>query len=161
MTNDIRKKRISIAIIAAVVLIAIVLVLGFAARHNGANPAGSSATAVPLAPKAAYAASGEVISGFPSGMILDPAAKVASSYSLSYNASLSQYTASFDSKESMADLYAAYGSYFQTGGWTVTNRITTYPTSRGIYAMKDATEASVAIITESNGSQVIVSYVVK
>jgi hypothetical protein len=111
--------------------------------------------------RAVYAATGELASGFPAELILDANAKLSNSYSLDYNAALNQYTAVFTSDKSMTALFASYQAYFSKNGWAVTNAITKYPTSRGLYAQKGTSDASVAIFEGGSSREVTVSYLVR
>ncbi len=112
-------------------------------------------------PPLVYAAKGELTPGFPKELILDDGAKLSDSYSIAYDANLKQYTATFDSQKSMKDLFALYQSYFPKNEWMITNQITKYTTSRGLYAKKNNDEIGVAIISGDNANQVVISYVVK
>ena len=144
----------------AIVILAVV-VLAVWPRGGTQAPA----TGGPTGPTPVYANKGSVVPQFPKELILDAAAKVANSYSVNYAASLNQYTAVWNSSSSMTALYNQYKAYFLANGWTITNDMTNYSFSRGLYATKGAAEASVAIVQQGkngkNGSQVTVSYLTK
>lgn len=108
-----------------------------------------------------YASPGQLVSGFPAELVLDPKAAVKESYSIDYGENTNQYTTSFNSNESMESLFSSYKKYFGDNGWSITNEITKYPTSRGLYAVKGAADASVAIIEKGEMRQVMASYVKK
>ena len=108
-----------------------------------------------------YASPGQLVSGFPAELVLDSNAAVKESYSIDYGKNTNQYTASFNSNESMESLYSSYKKYLEDNGWSITNEITKYPTSRGLYAVKGLADASVAIIDKSDARQVTVSYLQK
>jgi len=147
----------------ALVILATAIVAGFALvvfnkRAPVVAPAGPAAAPQPVltsAPK------GEIIAGFPKELILDKAAEVGSSYSLSYNANLNQYSASYNSALSMNKLYGQYKSYYEDNGWTITNDIAKYQSSRGLYAMNGDSESSVGIFDEGKTRNVIVNYLKK
>lgn len=160
------RSNIIVSVIAILLVACLGIVFLIVGNQGGTNAPSPAPTLIPEqaavpAPQASYAASGELVQGFPSALILDSGAKVSDSYSLGYNAGLDQYTAIFNSNQSLADLYASYQSYFSQNGWTITNQITKYPTSRGVYAQKDKNDASVAIFDETTTRQVTVSYVVR
>lgn len=146
---------------AAVVAVVVVVVAGFFLLRKQPGSTGPA----PIQPPPQYvpvvAPKGEVIAGFPKELILDDKAMVAGSYAINYNEKLNQYTATFTSSQKMLALYDSYLAYFSKNGWTVTNKNTKYPISRGIYAKKDANTASVAIVDEVKSRQVTVSYLVK
>ena len=108
-----------------------------------------------------YAENGRIASGFPKELILDERGSVSNSYAINYDQNLKQYTTEFDSEQSMEELYDAYRAYFEESGWTIVNAITKYPGSRGLYAKKGQTDASVAILDNDRSSKVVISYVVK
>jgi hypothetical protein len=146
----------------ALVILAIVIVAGLALvvlnkRAPAVPPAGPAVAPQPVltsAPK------GETIAEFPKELILDKAAEVGSSYSLSYNANLNQYSASYVSKIAMGELFDMYKSYYQKNGWTIVNE-TKYSASRGLYAIQGALESSAGIFDEGKTRNVIVNYLKK
>jgi hypothetical protein len=123
---------------------------GGLAQNQGQTPA-SATSPIQLVPQ------------FPSGLIVDSNAQIVSSYATNYSASLNQYSTEWYSAMSVADIYNAYINYFQSNGWTITNRQTNYSNSRGLYAINGSTtEASISIVTRAvGGSDVTSVYVVK
>jgi len=110
-------------------------------------------------PAPVYAPKGELVRGFPKELVLDQKGIVSGSYYVNYSTSLNQYTAVFDSTEPMLSLFSQYKDYLSKNGWTITNEITKYETSRGLYAVKGAADASVAIIEQAKSREVTVSFV--
>lgn len=154
-------KTIALFAVTAVVVVVVILVM-LGQRQSKSGGSGNARAALPPASiTPTYAEKGEVVSGFPEELILDVRASVANSYALNYNQNLNQYTTTFNSDESMEELYDRYLAHFRQDGWTIVNAITKYPTSRGLYAKKGTIDASVAILDKSNSAQVSVSYVVK
>ena len=49
------------------------------------------------------------------------AAAISGSYSINYSSSTNQYTAQYDSSNTLVSLYNSYKTYFGTNGWMVTN----------------------------------------
>jgi len=129
--------------------------------NKNTNPTPATPPPIPPQPPLVYAEQGQLTPGFPKELILDKSASLANSYAVNYNQNLNQYTASFDSAQSMLALYAAYNTYFANNGWTIGNQVTKYPTSRGIYATKGNTEVSVAIMAVGKKSQTLVNYIIK
>ena len=108
----------------------------------------------------AYAPQGQLVANFPKELILDNAAVISDSYAINYSTSTNQSTAVWNSSSSMDSLYQSYKQYLPAHGWTITNDITKYATSRGLYATKGTTEVvSVSIVTQHKESQVTVTYV--
>lgn len=152
-------------VLAVAVLAGLVLIFLYIAKKPSVSPfltigAGTGETPK-QAPAPVSAPKGETVTGFPKELILDSAADLGSSYSLNYNANLNQYTASYISKLSMSRLFDMYKSYYQKNSWAVTNEITKYPSSRGLYAVKGTVESSVAVIDEGAARNVIVNYLKK
>jgi hypothetical protein len=112
-------------------------------------------------PVPVYAPQGQLVSEFPSSLIIGTSSVVNGSYAINYSSSTNQYTAEFNSSSSVISLYASYKQYLTTNGWTITNDITKYPTSRGLYASNASSDVTVAIATKNKGAQVTISYVLK
>lgn len=108
-----------------------------------------------------YAPQGGLISGFPKSLILDAQAQVSGSYGISYSSDTNQYTAEWNSPNSMENLYNVYLNYLQSNQWQIVNRSTQYPNSKGLYATSGSADVSVAITAQVNGSHVILSYLMK
>lgn len=113
------------------------------------------------APHAAFAPTGQVVSGFPKELILDNAAVVGKSYAIGYAYNLNQYTASWTSSVSMDDLYSQYVNYFTSNGWTITNSSTNMSNFRGVYAKTSTADANVVMNAAQDGLKVTISYVKK
>jgi hypothetical protein len=113
------------------------------------------------APRAAFAPSGQLISGFPKELILDQSALIGKSYTIGYAYNLNQYTANWTSNSSLGDLYGQYVSYFASHGWTVTNSSTNIAAFRGIYAVTSTADTNVVMTSGQQGLKVTVSYVKK
>ena len=113
------------------------------------------------APHAAFAPTGQLISGFPKELILDNAAVVGKSYTIGYAYNLNQYTASWTSSSSLDDLYNQYVNYFTSNGWMITNSSTNIAGFRGIYAVTSSTDTNVVITSGKGGLKATVSYVKK
>lgn len=105
-----------------------------------------------------YAPSGQVIFGFPLQLILDPTPTTTNGYSITYSSTAVQYTVAWNSTISMTSLYDTYKQYLPANGWTITNDITNYPTSRGLYAQNSSSTVAIAIVAQGSGSQVSLSY---
>ncbi len=122
-----------------------------------------SATKSTTGPMAVHAPAGQLIPGFPQGLILDSAAQPDNSYSIGYSSSTNQYTAEWNSSSSLATLYAEYQSYAKMNGWTITNQADG-PTFKGIYATNASSSAAVNVVITSRAdgsSEVTVSYIMK
>jgi hypothetical protein len=121
---------------------------------------GSSAPQ-PTAPVPVYAPQGQLVPDFPKGLILDSSAAISGSYSINYSSSTNQYTAEYNSSSTMASLYAKYKAYLPANGWAITNDISAYPGSEGLYASNASSDVAVAVVSQKTGSQVTITYVVK
>lgn len=139
-----------------VVVLALVVALGILVYfYFGKRAAG------PEGPQPVYAPEGSLVQGFPPELVLDADARLGRNYSVNYAQNLNQYTAEFASEKAMSSLFSEYKNYFKENGWNITNEITKYSGSRGLYAKRPGGEASVAIIAQGGGSQVVVSYLAK
>ena len=162
MKNHAASKHIFIPLISSLVIaVGFLLVIAEGARLRGVAPIIPIAPILPVQSSLVYAAQGELAPGFPAELIVDTNAKLVDSYSIVYEGNIKQYTARFDSQKSMAALYDTYQSYFSRNNWTITNQITKYPDSRGIYAVSGTNEAGVALMTQGTGTEVVVNYIVK
>ncbi len=141
------KKRV--AIISAVVIIVVLALIWWLVwgEYN--------------APRAAFAPSGQLVSGFPKELILDQTALISKSYTIGYAYNLNQYTASWTSSSSLDGLYDQYIGYFASHGWTVTNSSTNIAAFRGIYAVTSTADTNVVMTSGQQGLKVTVSYVKK
>ncbi len=98
-----------------------------------------------MGPAPVYAPQGQMIAGFPTGLILDHNVKATNSYAINYSSSTNLYVVQWDSSSSVAALYNAYLAYLPANGWTITNRFTDRPDLRGFYAVNNLTSANVNI----------------
>ncbi len=113
-------------------------------------------------PTPVFAPQGQLVSLFPGRLILDgSSSSVGGSYSVDYSSSTDQYTAEFDSSSSMLSVYASYTQYLPANGWTITNAMTRYASSRGLYASNASSDVAVGIVSQGKGSQVTVTYLIK
>jgi len=108
-----------------------------------------------------HAPAGQLVSGFPSQLVLDSSAPVGSSYSLKYSSSTSQYTAQLNSSNSVSAEFTSYQSYFSANGWTIGDSNQSSPTLESIYATNDTSGVTVVIAAHGTGSQVTINYVTK
>lgn len=140
-----------------VVVIVVVGLAWYAAIMRQGGGSGGSPQAAP----AVYAPQGQVIQGFPKQLILDNAAVVNNSYSITYSAGADQYTAQWNSSSSVTALYNAYKQYLPANGWTITNDVATPSWFRGLYATDASGDASIAISAQGKESQVVITYLIK
>lgn len=108
-----------------------------------------------------YAEKGELVSQFPSALILDKTAVVSDSYSINYSTTTNQYTAEYNSSSTVTALYNDYQSYLSKNGWTIIGSLTTHPTFDAISAAKGTDQLQVVISTQNKGSHVTITEVVK
>ena len=137
-----------------IVVVVAVVVAWFIWKPTSKAPVASNPTPV-------YAPQGQLVPQFPPSLILGTSTIVNGSYAIDYSSSTNQYTAEFNSSSSLASLYANYKQYLPANGWTITNDITKYPTSRGLYASNTSSSVTVGISENGKGSQVTITYVVK
>jgi len=116
---------------------------------------------VALNPSPVFAPQGQLVPEFPKSLILDSNAAVSDSYSINYSSSTNQYTAVYDSSSTVTALYNQYKEYLPANGWTITNDITKYSTSRGLYASNASSDVAVGIVTQGIGSQTTITYLLK
>ncbi len=112
-------------------------------------------------PAPIFAPQGQLVPQFPKGLILDNNTVINGSYAVNYSSSTDQYTAIYDSSSTMATLYGDYQSYLPLNNWTVTGSLTTHPTFNAIAASQGSDQLQIVISTQSNGSQVTITYVTK
>jgi hypothetical protein len=123
------------------------------------KPSQPAAPATQPQPQPTYAPQGQVVAGFPQELVLDPNAKVGSSYSINYSASTNQYTAEWASSMSMASLFGKYKTYLSSNGWTITGQ-SGKATLDSVYATDASGDvANVVISPRATGNEVVVSYV--
>ncbi|MGC9599334.1 MAG: hypothetical protein ABSE18_03040 [Minisyncoccia bacterium] len=150
------EKKTAVLIIVGVIIFAAIIL--YAYLYGPSWPTSPQATG----PAPVHALQGQVVAGFPQDLILDSGAQVNNSYSVNYSSSTNQYTVQWNSSSAVARIYNDYLAYFPTHGWTVTNRFTTRPDLRGLYAVNASSSASanVTIAVQGAGSEVSVSYAV-
>ena len=145
----IKNKKIVVIVVAiAVVIVVLALIWWFTLGEY-------------RSPRAAFAPSGQLVSGFPKELILDQTALIGKSYTIGYAYNLNQYTASWTSSSSLDGLYGQYVGYFASHGWTVTNSSTNIAAFRGIYAVTSTADTNVVMTSGQQGLKVTVSYVKK
>ncbi len=112
-------------------------------------------------PKTSYAPAGQLVSGFPSELVLDSKALVKESYSID-SSTTSQKTAIFNSNKSTYEFFVLSRDYFIKAGWKLTN-IEADPKGDNIVfnAWRGENELNIAINKQDNGSQLTVSYLAK
>lgn len=116
-------------IVSAVVVVVIIiaLVFWFVEKRSPYAPAVSG-------PKPAYAPAGQLVAGFPVGLLIDSGATITKSYSLAYSSTTDQYSVEWDSSSSPQSLAVGYTLYFQGDGWRIASETTTSSALRSIYA---------------------------
>lgn len=154
-----RKINARMVVWTVVAVIVVVGIVWYAVSVRG--PGGQNNGQHPQAAAPVYAPQGQIVTGFPRELILDSIAGVNNSYSVNYSAGVNQYTAQWNSSNSMAALYDAYEQYLPANGWTITNDVKTQSWFRGLYATNASAEVSIAISTQGKGSQAVVTYLAK
>ncbi|HEX4104219.1 MAG TPA: hypothetical protein VHZ04_01940 [Candidatus Paceibacterota bacterium] len=146
--------KVALSILAAIVLLAIIfLIYTFGGGHTPA----SSVAGQYVQPAPSYAPQGQLVTGFPQSLVLDKDPSFSQSYSVSYSASLDQYTAIWNSSSSPTTLFNAYKNYFTENGWTITNQQTSAAVE-GLYANNGSAVANAVFAAEGGGSQVTIGY---
>lgn len=114
-----------------------------------------------MIPVTTVAPQGQLVPQFPPSLILDPSAEINGSYAISYSSSTNQYTAEYDSSDTVSTLYKNYLSYLPSNDWTISGSNTTIPTLDVISATQGSNQLQVMIATKNKGSQVTITYVVE
>jgi len=109
------------------------------------------------APGTVFAPAGQMISGFPKELLLS-GAKLSGSYAINYSSSMNQYTATWESTSSVAELYNYYLAFLKGNNWDILNRFTQYSNSRGFSVAHGSSTATIAISSQNGGSEVTISY---
>ena len=137
-------------ILIAVAVIAGLVIYGFLRTPASApsTPGSGSSSSMPT-----YAAQGQLISGFPSELILEPQAQISESYSLS-----GEDVAQWNSNTSIDDLFNEYQNYFSSNGWNIINETASPSSVRSIYAQNDSASVNFTATQDGQGSDVTVSY---
>lgn len=154
--------------LGVVVLVCVVTVIIFASRSTGTPSPIAQQTSTTTTPVAmpvpqgmpSFAAPGKLVAGFPQVLILDASSSIGKSYTINYASSTNQYTTEWTSANAIEIVYNDYISYMKANNWVITNEITQYSDSRGIYATQgSSTILTVSILAKGSGSDVTVSYV--
>jgi flagellar basal body-associated protein FliL len=147
------------------IVIAIVLVIGLGAvfllLHKNVVPTkntGTNTSAV-VQPKPVYAAQGKLTENFPTSLIIGAKPNTQSSFSVNYSSS-NQYTAVFDTTDSISAEYSSYMSYFQNNKYEVISHQNTSKIAN-LYAINIDGDVSVQIVPSGKSSVVTVSYLKK
>lgn len=153
-------KKTWMLILGAIVVLALIFILyGYFISLQTGYPNGGAPISQSQNPSPTYAPAGQLVAGFPPALILDNAARVSNSYSVSYAANTRQYTAVWNSSSSMSSLFTEYQNYFTQNGWAIGNTFAARPTLRSIYATKGSIGAEVVITAVGSASNVTISYV--
>jgi hypothetical protein len=112
-------------------------------------------------PVPVFAPQGQLTPNFPKDLILDNNAAISGSYSINYSSSTNQYTAEYDSSNTLVSLYNSYKTYFGANGWMVTNSSSIKSASKiGILiAATSSANVNVTLIAKGKGSEATISYV--
>ena len=144
------KKKLIILIVILIVVAAGLLIFA-QIKHKKTAKVVPPGTAV-------YAPAGQVVSGFPKELILEPNIQASQSYSINYASSTNLYTVQWNSTKPIADIYNEYLQYLQVNGWKITNKMTSNPTLRELYAVKPSAQANVSIVVKGTGSEITIGY---
>jgi hypothetical protein len=101
---------------------------------------------------------GQVVAGFPQGLLIDSTAKVSASYAINYSSSTNQYTAEWDSSAPPISVASMYSGYFSSHGWKIVNEERSSLDLQGIYAVSSTNAVNMTAAAEGSGSHVTVSY---
>jgi hypothetical protein len=112
-------------------------------------------------PVPVYAPQGQLIPEFPKNLILDNNAVISGSYSIGYASTTNQYTAQYDSSSTVSALFKEYQSFLPQNGWTINGTLTSSPYYDLIAASQSNSQLQVLINTQTAGSQVVITYLVK
>jgi hypothetical protein len=114
-------------------------------------------------PVPVFAPQGQLTPNFPKDLILDSNAAISGSYSINYSSSTNQYTAQYDSSNTLVSLYNSYKTYFGTNGWMVTNSSSIKSASKigVLIAATSSANVNVTLIAKGTGSQATISYVAR
>ncbi len=105
-----------------------------------------------------YAPKGELVSGFPSNLLLDSSAPITQSYSMHYPSGAVQYTAEYQTARDAVSVIAGYQTHLGAMGWNV--RINSAVQTKAI-GLSGATSTASILVTAAQmpqGSDVTVSY---
>lgn len=149
-----------IIFISAVVLLVVVAAIAGTARKK--NPAATNTANNQLTQEQQKAAenkteaqAGQLISGFPTDLILNKDAQTNQSYAVSYQLQ-NQYSAEVKTNDTVASTYQAYLDYFSKNGYQVVNK-SSQASLANIYAQKSGDTVNVVASSYSfNGKQTLV-----
>jgi len=147
------KRRLTRTVVILIVLIIIIIAASVLITKFFPN---KPAVGVPV-----YAPKGQLVPQFPSALILDKTSGVSNSYSINYSTTTNQYTAEYNSSNTVKALYNEYSSYVSNNGWTITRALTTYPTFDALSATNGSNQLQVVISMQTKGSHVTITEVVK
>lgn len=117
-------------------------------------------TSKPQGPTPQFAADGRVTPGFPSDLLLDKQGSITQSYTVSYPGGITQYTVSWNSSSTPADLLQQYQTYFDAQGWSLPkDRVQSGQYGAGLYATKGNDTVNFSAAVAPGGSQVTIAYV--
>ncbi|GAC1413561.1 MAG: hypothetical protein NVSMB66_5710 [Candidatus Doudnabacteria bacterium] len=102
---------------------------------------------------------GQVVSGFPKELILDPKATTNQSYTVDYSKQ-NQYTVTLKSDMTPKAIFTAYSDYFKQNGYTVKNVNNALTTLTSIYAVKNNVEVNVVanVMPGQKNTDVTITY---
>jgi flagellar basal body-associated protein FliL len=147
------------------IVIAIVLVIGLGAvfllLHKNILPTQNSSTkpSAIVEPKPVYAAQGKLTENFPTSLIIGAKPSTQSSFSVNYSNS-NQYTAVFNTTDSISAEYNSYMSYFQNNKYEIISHQDTSNLAE-LYAINKDGDVSAQIVPSGKLSMVTVSYLKK
>lgn len=129
-------------VLSAILLLLVLAGAGyFYAKKNKQGANTHSANKAPSINKT-DAPKGEVVSGFPKELILDPKATTDQSYTVDYSKQ-NQYTVTLKSDMTPKAVFTAYSDYFKAKGYTIKNVNNALDSLTSIYAVKDNVEVNV------------------
>ena len=146
--NDSKKIWAWVGVAVVVIVVVLAVVWKFTPKHASG-------------PVPVFAPQGQLTPNFPKGLILDNNAVIAGSYSINYSSSTNQYTAEYNSSDTVPALYKDYQTYFAANGWMVTNSSSIKSASKigVVIAATSSANVNVTLIAKGIGSQATISYV--
>ncbi len=105
---------------------------------------------------------GELISGFPSDLVMENSPSIQSSYSVQYDANTKQYTATYELTKPIPEVYNSYLDYLGKNKYRIVNKNSTAAVSN-IYATSDLADINVVLSKDlSTGKNIaVVTYLKK
>ncbi len=108
------------------------------------------------------AAKGEVVAGFPNGLIVEKDAVIENSYSLAYpDGNLNQPVVTYASNWPMVQNVVQFGSYLKANGWAITHVANPMAQTTFYYADKDNASVNITLATEAGKVKVTISYITR